>query len=184
MTEKEKMIAGELYNPMDEELFQDRLHAKSLCKKINDLDPTKLDEREHLLKELFQTDNNPFVEPDFYCDYGYNIKPGKNFYANHQCVILDCCEVQIGDNVMFGPGVQVLTADHPINAHERIAGKEFASPITIGDNVWIGGGAILLPGVTIGSNTVIGAGSIVNKNIPPDVVAAGNPCKVKQNIEK
>ncbi|QHE53999.1 sugar O-acetyltransferase [Pontibacillus sp. HMF3514] len=183
MTEKEKMIVGELYNPQDQELFQDRLRAKSLCKKINDLDPTKLDERVDLLKELFQIDHNVIVEPGFYCDYGYNIHPGKNFYANHQCVILDCCPVNMGDNVMFGPGVQVLTADHPINAQARISGTEMASPITVGDNVWIGGGAILLPGVTIGSNTVIGAGSVVNKDIPDNVVAVGNPCKVKKQIE-
>lgn len=184
MTEKEKMLTGELYNPMDEELLQDRLHAKSLCKQINDLDPTDLDGRVELIKELFQTEQNVFIEPDFHCDYGYNIHPGKNFFANHQCVILDCCPVHIGDNVMFGPGVQVLTADHPIQAKERIAGKEFASPITIGDNVWIGGGAIILPGVKIGPDSVIGAGSVVTKDIPGGVVAAGNPCKIIKQIEE
>jgi len=184
VTEKEKMIAGEFYNPHVEELFQDRLRAKSLCKKINDLDPVKLEERADLFKELFQTDQDVHIEPQFYCDYGYNIHPGKNFYANHQCVILDCSTVTIGDNVMLAPGVQILTADHPLSAKERNSGKEMASPITIGDNVWIGGGAIVTPGVTIGSNTVIGAGSVVTKDVPEGVVAAGNPCKVIKEIEE
>lgn len=182
MSEKDKMLAGELYNPMDEELFKDRERAKKLCKKINDLEPDNYDKRVSLLQELFQTEKSCYVEPDFYCDYGYNIEIGEEFYANHNCVILDVNKVKIGDNVMFGPNVQVYTATHPLDAQERNSGKEMAYPIEIGDNVWVGGGAIICPRVKIGDNVVIGAGSVVTKDIPDDVVVGGNPAQVIKKL--
>ncbi|EOD00454.1 sugar O-acetyltransferase [Caldisalinibacter kiritimatiensis] len=182
MTEKDKMLAGEFYNPADEELFADRERAKKLCKRFNDLEPNQYEKRLELLKELFQTEKECFIEPNFYCDYGYNIKFGNDFYANHNCVILDVNTVTIGNNVMFGPNVQVYTATHPINPKERNSGKEMGYPIKIGDNVWVGGGAIICPGVTIGDNVVIGAGSVVTKDIPDNVVVAGNPAKVIKKL--
>lgn len=182
MTEKEKMLAGMFYNPADEELFQDRERAKKLCKKFNQMDHDKYEERKALLKELFQTDNECYIEPNFFCDYGYNIEVGGNFYANHNCIILDVNKVKIGNNVMFAPNVQVYTATHPLNAQERISGKEMGYPIEIGDNVWIGGGSIICPGVKIGKNSTIGAGSVVTKDIPENVLAVGNPCKVIKKL--
>jgi maltose O-acetyltransferase len=182
MTEKEKMLAGMFYNPMDPKLSSDRLKAKKLCQKFNDMAFDKLDERMALLKNLFQTENTCYMEPIFFCDYGYNIEIGKNFYANHNCTILDVNKVKIGDNVMFAPNVQIYTATHPVNAEERISGKEMGYPIEIGDNVWLGGGVIVCPGVKIGKNTTIAAGSVVIKNIPENVLAGGNPCKVIRNL--
>lgn len=182
MTEKEKMLNGLPYNASDVELVQDRLRAKKLCKIFNNLDPDNLEERVNVLKELFKTNSNPYIEPNFFCDYGYNIELGKNFYANHNCIILDVNKVKIGNNVMFAPNVQVYTATHPINAFERISGIEMGYTIEIGDNVWVGGGSIICPGVKIGSNSTIGAGSVVTKDIPPNVVAAGNPCRVIRDL--
>lgn len=182
MTEKEKMLAGMLYNPANEELFQDREKAKKLCRKYNQMDYDKYEERKSLLKELFQTDNECYIEPNFFCDYGYNIEIGENFYANHNCIILDVNKVKIGHNVMFAPNVQVYTATHPLNAQERISGKEMGYSIEIGDNVWIGGGSIICSGVKIGKNTTIGAGSVVTKDIPENVLAVGNPCKVIKSL--
>lgn len=178
MAEKEKMLAGELYYSDDEELVRDRARAKRLCKKFNDLEPDKAKERLEVLQELFETDTIVYIEPSFYCDYGYNIKPGKNFYANHNCIILDVNTVTIGDNVMFGPAVQVYTATHPLDPETRISGWELGYPIEIGDNVWVGGGAIINPGVKIGDDVVIGAGSVVTKDIPANVVLAGNSAKI------
>lgn len=182
MTEKEKMLAGMFYNPMDAQLFTDRQRAKKLCKEFNDMAFDKLDQRITLIKELFQTENTCYMEPIFFCDYGYNIEIGKNFYANHNCTILDVNKVKIGDNVMFAPNVQIYTATHPVNAAERISGKEMGYPIEIGDNVWLGGGVIVCPGVKIGKNTTIAAGSVVFKDIPENVLASGNPCKVIREL--
>jgi maltose O-acetyltransferase len=182
MTEKEKMLAGMFYNPMDPQLSSDRLKAKKLCQKFNDMAFDKVDDRMELLKNLFQTENTCYMEPIFFCDYGYNIEIGKNFYANHNCTILDVNKVKIGDNVMFAPNVQIYTATHPVNAKERISGKEMGYPIEIGDNVWLGGGVIVCPGVKIGKNTTIAAGSVVIKDIPENVLAGGNPCKVIRNL--
>lgn len=182
MTEKEKMLAGMFYNAADEELFDDRIRAKKLCKKFNELNPEAFKEREAILKELFQTENKCYIEPNFFCDYGYNIEIGQNFYANHNCIILDVNKVKIGNNVLFAPNVQVYTATHPLNVEERVAGKEMGYAIEIGDNVWIGGGSIICPGVKIGKNTVIGAGSVVTKDIPENVVAVGNPCKIIRKL--
>lgn len=182
MTEKEKMLSGMAYNASDPELVNDRKKAKMLCKKYNDLDPDNYDERKKVLAELFSREHNAYIEPNFFCDYGYNIIIGKNFYANHNLIILDVNKVTIGDNVMFAPNVQLYTATHPVDAIQRISGVEMGYPIEIGDNVWIGGGSIICPGVKIGSNTTIGAGSVVTKDIPDNVVAAGNPCRVIRQL--
>ncbi|MCY6484875.1 sugar O-acetyltransferase [Clostridium aestuarii] len=183
MTEKEKMVAGELYSPSDKELFEDRERAKKMCKQFNDMEPDEYDKRVSLLKKLFQTEKECYIEPSFYCDYGYNIKLGEKFYANHNCVILDVNTVTIGDNVMFGPNVQVYTATHPINSQQRNSGKEMGYPIKIGHNVWVGGGAIICPGITIGDNVVVGAGSVVTKDIPDNVIVGGNPAKVIKQLK-
>jgi maltose O-acetyltransferase len=183
MTEKEKMLRGELYDPLDEELLNDRKKAKELCREFNLIETDKTYRKKEILKELFGKEYNCFIEPNFFCDYGYNITLGQNFYANHNCIILDVNKVTIGDNVMLGPNVQLYTATHPLTYEKRNAGRELGLPITIGDNVWIGGGTIINPDVTIGENAVIGAGSVVTKDIPADVFAAGNPCKVIKTID-
>lgn len=183
VTEKEKMISGEIYNPEDKELFNDRQRAKTLCAEYNNLPVTAVEKRKELIKDLFGKCGSILsVEPNFYCDYGYNISVGKNFYINHNCVILDCAPVTIGDNVWIGPNCGFYTAEHPVNAEERIKGPESARPITIGNNVWIGGNVVILAGVTIGDNTTIGAGSVVTKDIPSNTVAVGNPCKVIKSL--
>lgn len=182
MTEKEKMLSGMAYDASDIELVNDRKMAKKLCKKFNDLDPDNYEERNKVLKVLFTRDHDAYIEPNFFCDYGYNIHIGKSFYANHNLIILDVNKVIIGNNVMFAPNVQLYTATHPVDAIERISGVEMGYPIEIGDNVWIGGGSIICPGVKIGSNTTIGAGSVVTKDIPANVVAAGNPCRVIREL--
>lgn len=183
MTEKEKMIAGEYYSVFDQELDRDRQRAKSLCHAINQLDPLKVKERTKYLKELINCDDTAYIEAPFYCAYGYNIKVGKRFFANHNCVILDANKVDIGDYVMIGPNVQIAAACHPLNAQERREGLEFSKPIKIEDDVWIGASAIILPGVTIGKGSVIGAGSVVTKDVPPDVVVAGNPAKIIKKVD-
>lgn len=183
MSEKEKMLNGKLYNSNIEELAKDRLYAKDTLFRFNNLLPSKIIERNQIINNLFKKiESNYYIEPPFYCDYGYNITVGKNFYANHNCVILDCAKVTIGDNVMLGPNVQVYTAGHPVHFEIRNKGLEYAFPITIGNNVWIGGGTVINPGVTIGDNVVIGSGSIVTKDIPSSTIAVGNPCKVIREI--
>ncbi|PRD47047.1 sugar O-acetyltransferase [Sphingobacterium haloxyli] len=182
-TEKEKMIAGEFYQATAKELMAERQYAKEQLFQYNSLEPSKIKARNQILKKLFgKTTSRFFIEPPFRCDYGYNIFLGDNFYANYNLIILDCAAVIIGDNVMIGPNVSLFTAGHPVHPEPRIAGWEFAKPITIGDNVWIGGHAVINPGVTIGKNTVIGSGSVVTKGIPDNVVAAGNPCRVIREI--
>ena len=183
MIEKEKMLTGELYNASDKNLTNDRLNAKTLCYKYNNLDPKKVKEKFKIIKKLFSKTGDKFlIEPNFYCDYGYNIEIGENFYSNHNLVILDPAKVKFGDNVFIGPNCGFYTAEHPINPEERNKGLEYAKPITIGNNVWIGGGVNIIGGVTIGDNVTIGAGSVVTKNIPSNVVAVGNPCKIIKNI--
>ena len=179
MTEKEKLLKGELYNSGDEELTRDRLNAKKLYFEYNNLPPDKDEERHNILKKLLgKTGKNfDFVAP-FYCDYGYNIEIGENFYANRNLDILDCNKVIIGDNVMIGPDCGFYTAAHPLDYETRNKLLEFAYPIKIGNNVWIGGSVTILSGVTIGSNVVIGAGAIVKKDIPDNCVVAGVPAKV------
>jgi len=182
MREKEKMLSGKLYFSMDRELVKERNNAKKLCLEFNRTAPLEQKKRKKILKKLLGESNNCYIEPPFYCDYGYNIKLGNNFYANHNCVILDVNTVRIGNDVLLGAGVHICTASHPIDPVERKKGLELGIPIEIGDNVWIGSGAIILGGLKIGDNSVIGAGSIVTKDIPPDVMAAGNPCSVIREL--
>jgi maltose O-acetyltransferase len=182
-TEREKMLAGELYDAGDPELAALRLRARELVREFNQTRATEPERRTALLQELFGAVGSAMIEPPFACDYGGNIRVGNGFFMNFGGVILDCAEVTIGDNVMCGPMVQIYTAYHPVQASERIKGPELAAPIRIGNNVWLGGGAIICPGVTIGDNTTIGAGSVVTKDIPANVFAAGNPCRVIRQLE-
>lgn len=183
MTEREKMINGEVYQPFCEELEQDRFRAKTLCAQYNSLLPRQKEEKQTLLKQLLgNAGQNSVVEPDFYCDYGYNIEFDGFVYINHNSVLLDCAKIKIGADTFIGPNCGLYTAVHPITAKDRIAGVEWAKPITIGKGVWLGGNVVVLPGVTIGDRAVIGAGSVVIKDIPSDVVAVGNPCRVVKQI--
>ncbi|MEX2216743.1 MAG: sugar O-acetyltransferase [Phycisphaeraceae bacterium] len=183
-TEKEKMIAGEAYRAADPQLVAQRLRARQLTARFNSLAPELADERNALLRELLgKVGPNCWIEPPFYCDYGSLIELGENVYFNFNCVILDCSHVRIGSDVKCGPGVQMYGAYHPVDPAQRKAGQEFAGPITIGDNAWIGGGSIICPNVTIGPNSVIGAGSVVTRDIPANVVAVGNPCRVLRSID-
>lgn len=185
MTEKEKMLQGLLYYAdKDETLKNERLECKKLCHKYNQLSPEKMEERKILIKQILgSTKENFLIEQSFICDYGYNIEVGENFYSNHNLTILDCNKVTFGDNVFIGPNCVFYTAIHPIDAKTRNEGLESAKPIKVGNNVWFGGNVVVLPDVTIGDNSVIGAGSVVTKDIPPNSLAVGNPCKVIRIIE-
>lgn len=184
-TEKQKMLSGELYDASDKELTEERLNARLLLKKINDLTEDQEKTKNELLKKLIPNkEKNVFIQTPFYCDYGTNIELGESVYFNFNCVILDVMKVYIGSRTLIGPNVQIYTATHPINYKERASGLEFAKAISIGEDVWLGGGVIVCPGITIGDRTVIGAGSVVTKDIPSDVFAAGNPCKVLRKLEK
>lgn len=177
-TEKQKMLLGELYSANDAELTGERRRAKALCHEYNrhvELDRPRLE-------ALFGYATDAYLEPPFFCDYGYNIRLGRKVYANHHLVILDCAEVVIGDDVYIGPNVVLTTATHPIDPATRTSGLEFAKPIVVGDRAWIGASVVVLPGVTIGSNATIGAGSVVTKSIPADCVAVGNPCRVLRRL--
>jgi maltose O-acetyltransferase len=181
-TERDKMLAGKLYDPMDPELVRARDRARDLCQDLNATREAQTDERRRILKELFGTGGDTvWMQPPFYCDYGSNILLGERVFFNFNCVVLDVCPVRIGDYTQFGPAVQVYTATHPMNADLRRR-QEFATPIEIGSDVWVGGGAIICPGVRIGSRSVIGAGSVVTRNLPEGVFAAGNPCRVIREI--
>ena len=184
MTEKEKARQGLLYDAnYDEELLAERRRCKELCFQFNQLSPLKELEQKEIIGKLFgKTKENFCVTAPFYCDYGYNIEIGENFYSNHNLVILDGAKVKIGDNVFIAPNCCITTAGHPINIDERNRGLEYAYPIKIGNNVWIGAGVNILPGVTIGDNVTIEAGSVVNKSIPANSIAVGNPCKVIKTI--
>ena len=184
MNEKEKMLAGELYDAnYNEDLLKERLLAKDLCWEYNNLKPSDIERRKNILKQIIgKTKETYWIEPNFYCDYGYNIEFGENFYSNHNLVILDANKVIFGDNVFIAPNCAFYTAGHPIEAELRNKGLEYAKPIKVGNDVWIGGNVCVLPGVTIGDNVVIGAGSVVNKDIPSNSVAVGNPCKVIKRI--
>lgn len=184
MTEKEKMLSGEFYNSLDPVLSKERYEARLKFQKINSLSDAHIKERNKLLAKLIGGfDKSFWIEPPFYCDYGYNIKLGKKVFMNYNCCILDVMEVKIGDNVLIGPNVQIYTATHPLDVKSRSSWLEFAKPITIGNDVWIGGGAIINPGVTIGNGVVIGAGSVVVKDIPDNVMVAGNPAVIKKEID-
>ncbi len=186
MSEKEKGQKGLLYNAnYDEKLIQERIYCKNLCYSFNMCPPAHQEERKQtLLKILGRTDGDFLIEPSFWCDYGYNIKIGKNFYANHGCVITDEAEVIFGDNVFIGPNCGFYTAGHPLSYDLRAAGLEYAKKIVVGNDVWFGGNVVVLPGVTIGDDTIVGAGSVVTRDIPSGVVAAGNPCRVIRSISE
>lgn len=184
-TEKEKMISGEMYDPLDRHLVEDRLQARLLLKALNDTNESDTAERTLILGELFQkAPSDLWLQPPFYCDYGYNINIGQRVFVNFNCIILDVAQVTIGSRTMLGPNVQLYTATHPLNHTDRSSGREYAKAIVIGEDVWIGGSAVVCPGVTIGDRSVIGAGSIVTKDIPNDTFAAGNPCKVIRYLNK
>lgn len=183
LTEKQKMLAGKAYQAGDAELSKERLKAREIIFEFNNLAPKFIKQRKTLLKGLFgKTETMFYVEPPFRCDYGYNIEIGDNFYANFNLVILDCAKVSIGNSVFIAPNVAIYTAGHPIHAHLRDMEHEWAQEITIGNSVWIGGNVVINPGVNIGSNVVIGSGSIVTRDIPDNVFAAGNPCRVIRQI--
>lgn len=182
-TEWEKMLAGELYDPLDPELVAARNRAHNLCQDLNATRDTDEARRREILREIFATGGDSvWMQPPFFCDYGSNIRLGKRVFFNFNCVVLDVCPVSIGSYTLLGPGVQIYTATHPMDAWLRRS-QEFAKPIDIGSDVWVGGGAVICPGVRIGSRTVIGAGSVVTRDIPADVFAAGNPCRVIKPIE-
>lgn len=186
MTEKEKCAVGMLYDAnYNEELIRERMACKDLCLEYNQLKNSDTQKRNELIRKIIKsTGINIYIEPSFWCDYGYNIEVGENFYANHNLTILDCAKVTFGNNVFIGPNCSFYTAGHPLDAQQRNEGLEYARPITIGDNVWLGGNVVVLPGVSVGNNAVIGAGSVVTKDIPDQVVAVGNPCRVIKNIEE
>ena len=180
--ENEKMLAGELYDALDPELVEARERAKDLCHDLNATREREQAVRRRILMELLGSGGDSvWMQPPFYCDYGSNIYLGERVYFNFNCVILDVCEVTIGDFTFFGPAVQIYTVTHPLDAELRRT-QEFGKPVSIGSDVWVGGGAIILPGVRIGSKTVIGAGSVVTKDIPDGVVAAGNPCRIIRQV--
>jgi maltose O-acetyltransferase len=177
-TEKDKMLSGDYYYAGDPELVRERDYARHLIFEFNHTHPSKKEKRRQILKRLIVAKGSFHIEVPFYCDYGYNIEVGDNFFANYGCVILDVNKVKVGDNVLLGPNVQIYTAAHPVDPAERRSGKEFAKPVIIGSNVWIGGGTIICPGIIIGNNVTIGAGSVVTKDIPDSVLAVGNPCTI------
>ncbi len=185
MSEKERMLAGEMYVAKDEELAADCKKSRQITRLFNNTTEEQQEYRKELITELFeQVGNNCYIEPPFRCDYGCNISVGDNFYANFDCIILDVNKVHIGNNVLFAPRVNVFTAGHPVSASIRNELLEYGRPITIGNDVWVGGNTVINPGVTIGDNVVIGSGSVVTKDIPSGVVAAGNPCKVIRKINE
>lgn len=183
MTEKEKMLAGELYAPLDPELHAMHIRAERLFEKYNKTSCKDVKKRKKLIKKLFgSTGENIQVETPFFCDYGCNIEVGENFFANYGCIILDVNKVKIGKNCMLAPNVAIYSATHPVRAEERYNGVELGFPVTIGDNCWIGGGAVICPGVTLGDNVVVGAGAVVTKSFGDNVILAGNPAKVIKNL--
>lgn len=184
MTEKEKMLAGLLYDAnYNPALIEERKKAKDLCFEFNNTLPSDVKKQDEIMRRLLGKTGERFeITAPFYCDYGYNISIGENFYTNHNVVILDCAKVTFGNNVFVAPNCGFYTAGHPIDSERRNAGLEYALPITVGDNVWIGAGVHVMPGVTIGSNVVIGGGSVVVKDIPANCVAVGNPCRPVREI--
>ncbi|EGU46310.1 acetyltransferase [Vibrio ichthyoenteri ATCC 700023] len=182
-TEKQKMLAGEPYQAWDETLYAERIACRKTLQQLNNSLPDTEQWRE-AIDRLIPNAQGAYIEPPFRCDYGENIVVGKNFFANFNCVVLDVAKVTIGDNVLFGPNIQLYTAGHPLDVKGRVEeGIEFGLPITIGDNVWLGGSVVVCPGITIGENSVVGAGSVVTKDIPANVVAAGNPCRVIRPLD-
>lgn len=183
LTEKQKMLAGELYDPLDKQLCEERLKARLLVKALNDTREDETTQRLQILSELIpHAGAGLWLQPPFYCDYGSNMVLGEKVFFNFNCVVLDVMQVTIGRRTLFGPNVQIYTATHPMDYKERSSGLEFAKAIQIGEDVWVGGSAVICPGVTIGDRAIIGAGSVVTKDIPSDVFAAGNPCRVIRGL--
>lgn len=182
MSERQKMLAGDLYDPLDAELVSARERARDLCQALNATREAEQEARRRILSDLFgRGGETVWMQPPFYCDYGSNIELGERVFFNFNCVVLDVCPVRIGDYTLFGPAVQIYTPMHPFNAALRRQ-REFGKPVEIGSDVWVGGAALILPGVRIGSRAVIGAGSVVTRDIPDGVFAAGNPCRVIREI--
>jgi maltose O-acetyltransferase len=182
-TEKQKMLAGLLYDASDSELEEDRLKARQLLQVFNSSDPSHKEQRLGTARRLMgRFGQGVWIEPPFYCDYGYNIFLGDKVYFNFNCVVLDVCPVNIGGGSMFGPAVQIYTATHPVDSEKRCSGAEYGKPVTIGQKVWVGGGAIIYPGVTIGERAVVGAGAVVTKDVPPAVLVGGNPAGVLREV--
>jgi galactoside O-acetyltransferase len=186
MTEKEKAQKGELYDANnDPQLLAEREICKDLCFAYNNLLPSKKEDKRKLINKIFGKTNETFIiEQPFFCDYGYNIEIGENFYANVNCIILDEAKVSFGNNVFIAPSCGFYTAEHPFDVEQRNKGLEYARPITVGNNVWIGAQSIILSGVTVGDNSIIGAGSVVTRDIPANVIAVGNPCRVLKSISQ
>ena len=183
-SEKAKMLAGELYDPRDPELVADRERARELVGLYNRTETTDRESRELLLEELFgSVGERPTVEPPFRCDYGEQIAVGDRFFANFGCVFLDICEITVGDRCLLGPSVHVYTATHPLDAESRAAGQEYGKPVTVGDDVWIGGQAVLNPGVEVGDRSVVASGAVVTRDVPDDVIVQGNPAEVVKELD-
>jgi maltose O-acetyltransferase len=181
-SERDKMLAGELYDPLDAELASARRRARDLCQALNATREADEEGRRRVVRELFGAGGDKvWMQPPFHCDYGTNIELGERVFFNFNCVVLDVCRVRIGSFTLFGPAVQIYTATHPLSAKLRRK-QESGKPVEIGEDVWVGGGAIILPGVTIGSRAVIGAGSVVTRDVPADVFAVGNPCRVVREL--
>lgn len=184
LSEKDKMMSGQPYTASDSELTSEREHARNLLQSLNksyNLDQSRL---KKIYKKLFaKVGDSVLIQPPFFCDYGYNITLGDNVYMNFNCTILDVCKISIGNRTMFGPNVQIYAATHPMDANIRRTGLESGAPVSIGEDVWVGGGAVICPGISIGDRTVIGAGSVVTRDLPADVFAAGNPCRVIRKLE-
>jgi len=183
-SEKEKMLAGELYDPRDAQLSLERAQCRAVCKQLNDAREEDGDLRRRIVNQLLGYESDAWIQPPFFCDYGYNIALGSGAFFNFNCVILDVTHVTIGDNVLFGTAVQIYTASHPMEAALRRTGRELAKPVSIGSDAWVGGGVIICPSISIGERTVIGAESVVTRSIPDDVFAAGNPCRVIRSLAK
>jgi maltose O-acetyltransferase len=182
ITERQKMLAGEPYDPMNPELIAARERARDLCQSLNATRERDGEERRRILTELFAAGGeSAWIQPPFFCDYGTNIELGERVYFNFNCVVLDVCSVKIGSFTLFGPAVQIYAATHPLDAEQRRR-EESGKPVEIGSDVWVGGGAIILPGIRVGSRSVIGAGSVVTRDVPEGVLAAGNPCRVIREI--
>ncbi|AJD92842.1 transferase [Jeotgalibacillus malaysiensis] len=183
-SEKQKMLAGEMYDPADPMLMKEREEARRKVRLFNQTTEPEGEQRVEMLKDLLgSTGNHVYMEPNIRFDYGYNTHVGENFFANFDCTILDVCEVRFGDNCMLAPGGQIYTATHPLDPAERNSGREYAKPITFGHNVWIGGNAVINPGITVGDNAVIASGAVVTKDVPANVVVGGNPARVIKEIE-
>jgi maltose O-acetyltransferase len=182
MSERQKMLAGELYNPLDPDLVAARERARDLCHALNQTCESEREQRQGLLRDLFGAGGDTvWMQPPFYCDYGSNIYLGTRVFFNFNCVVLDVCEVRVGDYTLFGPGVQILTPVHPFNAALRRE-QESGKPVDIEADVWVGGGALILAGVHVGSRAIIGPGSVVTRDVPAGLFAAGNPCRVIRDV--